>query len=29
MPKVTDYSVATRFDIGDVIVKDGTAEQSK
>lgn len=24
MPKVTDYSVATRFDIGDVIVKDGT-----
>lgn len=24
MPKVTDYSVATRFDIGDVIIKDGT-----
>ena len=24
MPKVTDYSAATRFDSGDVIIKDGT-----
>ena len=24
MPKITDYSATTRFDGGDVIIKDGT-----
>ena len=28
MPKVTDYSAATRFDSGDVIIKDGTGAVS-
>lgn len=29
MPKVTDYSAATRFDSGDVIIKDGTGGTKK
>lgn len=29
MPKVTDYSAVTRFDSGDVIIKDGTGGTKK
>ena len=29
MPKITDYSAATRFDGGDVIIKDGTGGTKK
>lgn len=29
MPKVTDYSAATRFDSGDVIIKDGTGRNKE
>ena len=29
MAKLTDYSAATRFDSGDILIKDGTAGTKK